>query len=327
MRKKLQQQLLELYKGKIKPNKKASIFLLCLLLSTFFWFLSSLSKEYTTVLSVPLSYSDYSEDFLLSRPPRESIQIEVSSSGFELLGEQMSLDRSAVLVDLNLARRTGKNRYGLATSNLRSAVLETLDKDIRLLRIVSDSIYFETQERISKKVKVVPTVNASYKLGYAQNGALKVEPAYVSISGPKSYLDTLQELSTPVITLQNVDDSLYENVQLLLPSIEGVHIEPSEVRVLVPVEKFTEKVLKQAVIVRFLEDTYNLITFPNQVEAIFSVPLNKYENLNENMIEAIVEFDKNSLGRKKLRVKVEGIPSYAKLIRIEPDAVEFIVKK
>jgi len=117
-------------KGKIKLNEKASIFLLCLGLATFFWFLSSLSKRYTTDLSIPLKYKSYNKEFILLNKPVSKIIVTVSGSGFELLGEQISLDRKEIVVDLTKAVRVNDNRFAILTARLRSQVIKYLDKDL-----------------------------------------------------------------------------------------------------------------------------------------------------------------------------------------------------
>ena len=104
MKNKIKNLIFDSNKGKIKLNERASIFFFCLVLATCFWFLSSLSKSYTTKLTIPIEYISVNKNFILLEKPLESIEIQVSGSGFELLGEQMSLNRNALQVNLETAK-------------------------------------------------------------------------------------------------------------------------------------------------------------------------------------------------------------------------------
>jgi hypothetical protein len=325
---KIRNLLFDSNKGKIKLNDKASIFFFCLLLSTFFWFLSALSKTYTTDLSIPLSYDSFAKDFMLTEEPIKALRIEVSGSGFELLGEQMSLDRKEILVDLSTARKINANAYGISAQRLKEAVLEQLDKDLRLNGILTDSITFKTQKKVSKKLKVVPNLELTYKGGFKLRGEISVVPDSVMVLGPEEQLSNLKSIETELLSKKDLEDSSDFSLGLKLPvSMENIQLTKSRVTVKVPIEKFTEKVFELKISVKST-NTENLIrTFPTKVKVSILVPLSKYEFLNESILQAKVDFSKNSIERKKLTVEITGVPEYCELIRLEPERVEFIVKK
>jgi hypothetical protein len=164
---KINQFLVKISKGKIRFSEKAYIFLLCLMLSTFFWFLSSLSGNYTTVLSANLKYNSLDEAFILTEEPPEKIYFKVRSSGFELLGEQLSLNRKKVEVNLQKAKSLiDQNRYYILTTTILPNIRDQLDADIELLDLQEDTLYLSTEKRLNKMVKVLPQVDVSYKSAY-----------------------------------------------------------------------------------------------------------------------------------------------------------------
>jgi hypothetical protein len=312
-------------KGKIKLNERASIFFFCLVLATFFWFLSSLSKQYTTTLTIPIEYTSFNKNFILVEKPIEFIEIQVSGSGFELLGEQMSLNRNALDVNLQMARRLGKNRFGIATSKLQNEVYKYLDKDIRFERITSDSIIFKTDQRVVRKLKVIPDLDISFESSYNLMGEVSVQPEYVEVSGPKGYLDSLEFLTTKKLKEEDVNDSLQLTYDFGSDKrFFNVNIVPEEVSLLVPVDKFTEKTFEVPIT---WSGKFSIRTFPNKVKVIFLVPLSNYEQLTEREIIAKVDVDSDLKEKKKLKVAIKGVPHFAKLLRIEPEKVEFIIKQ
>jgi uncharacterized protein YpmB len=110
-------------------------------------------------------------------------------------------------------------------------------------------------------------------------------------------------------------------------AVKGLRFSHKEVAVLVPVEKFTEKSLKIKISVDSLAERIQLQTFPKEVEAIFLVPLSKYHQLEAPLLEAKVSVNEVKERLKKLPVELLGVPPYARLLRIEPNRVEYIIRE
>lgn len=315
-------------KGKIDLDKRVIIFFFCLLLSTSFWFLAALSKNYTTNLSIPLNYVKMSDDFLLTEEPPNQIVIRVNGKGFELLGEQMSLDRSDVEVNLNYARPLKNGVYALSSERLRSNVLEALDKDLNLIQLVTDSIVLKTTKKVSVSLPVHAKLNLDYKAGYNIRGEATITPKMVKVSGPKNAIDSLTFIETEELKYKEISDSVRYTVRVNTANLgESVVVEPAEIEVMVPVEKFTEKVFGLMVEVENKNSGATIRTFPDRIKAIFIVPLSQYESFDENLLSAQVTYSKENRDQKKLKVALKGTPKYAKLLRLEPEKVEFIIKK
>jgi hypothetical protein len=68
--------------------------------------------------------------------------------------------------------------------------------------------------------------------------------------------------------------------------------------------------------------------FPQKVKVTFTVPLNKYAETDDDFFEAAADF---SLWREHdystLPVKLTRIPSYCKIVKIEPQNIDFIIRK
>lgn len=321
---------LESKEGKVKLSQKATIFSFCLMLSVFFWFLSSLSKNYTTDLSFPIEYVGYSNDFILVEEPPLAVEGQVFGSGYELIGEQFSLNKKALEIDLKSARPTKqKNTYYIEIKRLREDIDDRLDQDIQLQYLKPDSIYFKTQRRISKKVAVITRLEVDLESGYQLRGEVTVNPKMVKVSGPKSFIDTLQVLYTEEFETSELDDSSKIELKIVVPeNINGLQLEEEIVSASIPVEKFTEKEIELDLEIETSSSKTDLKTFPSKVTVKVLVPISLYENLDNSLVQAKVYYKTSrDKGANKLPVRIEGLPKYAKLIRVEPDRVEFILRK
>lgn len=314
--------------GKVRFNERAYIFLFCLLLSTFFWFLSALSQEYTTNLSIPLLYDSMSDEFVLEKDPLKELTIQVSGSGFELLGEQISLNRNKIEVDLEAAR-LGKNKsFYILSNSLREKIRKELDPDLNLLNITPDSVPLKSQKRIRKKVAVHFNSAITVEKGYGIRREAKIKPDSIWLSGPTSFIDTVKRVETELLKASKLSDTLQKSISLLKPkNIRGIQYEENRVDVLVEIEKYTEKSLLLPIRLDSNSSSFNIRTFPAQVQAYFLVPLSQYQQLNENRLVAQLLLEQDIEKSKKLKVQINNIPEFAKLNRIEPEYVEFIIRK
>lgn len=319
--------LLSVFKSRtIKLDSRVNIFLFCLFISIFFWFLSALSKEYSTTFTVPLGYKDLPSRYMMTKVPADRVNIQVSGSGFDLLGEQMNLNRKPIILDLSKFISEGKSRHHVPSRYLSQNIKSKIGKDLRLESILIDSVSFTTFERMEKVVNVEPRITPSFKAGYAQRADLILNPSQVKILGSKESLLKVNTIFTEEISISDLSDTMSFTVDLQAPNIDGLVMEPLTVELTIPVEKYTEKEFVLPItMVNQLDSTRRLRVFPDKVKAILLVPLSRYEDLAEELLKAEAVYAHSEVEKKKLEVAIKGVPEYAELIRIEPGRVEFIV--
>ncbi len=313
--------------GNFKLNQKLTIFLFCLALSTAFWFLSSLSKNYTTRLSLPLEYASFSKDFLLVDQPIEEIEVEVYGGGYELLGEQVGLNNTSIQINYGGARPSkNKDEFYVLGRSYLELVKKELDKDLKVLGVYPDTIFFKTQVRKSKKVKVIPKLELSYSSGYRQRGPIEIIPNMVEISGPEGVLDSILTLTNETVYFSELQDTLIQTIDLIKPSKQiGLELIQEKVTIKIPVEQYTEKLITLPIHVKN-EGVLKIKTFPDEVELVLLVPISKYEMVNETNIRAYVVFE-DKISPAQLEIKIEGLPEFYEISRIKPKQVEYIIRK
>jgi len=107
-----------------------------------------------------------------------------------------------------------------------------------------------------------------------------------------------------------------------------LNVYPKYVQVTVPVDEFTEKVLQIPVTLINNKDYSSIKIFPQKVKVTFTTALNRYAEIDENFFEATADLELwRSRGYKVLPVVLTKIPSFCKIISIEPPNIDFIIKK
>ena len=101
-----------------------------------------------------------------------------------------------------------------------------------------------------------------------------------------------------------------------------------EVLFFVPVEKFTEGSVEIPVRAANVRNDLLLRTFPDKVKVRFLVPLSKYSLVKPGLFEAIVNAAEiGDGGTSRLQVTVMVAPAYVRDVAVEPERVEFILRK
>lgn len=110
--------------------------------------------------------------------------------------------------------------------------------------------------------------------------------------------------------------------------MKNVSIFPASVEVKIPVDEFTEKVLEIPLKVINNREYYSVKLYPRKVKVTFLVALSKYNQVNEEFIEAVVDLNEwKELQHHRLRVKIVRFPDFCKLVEIKPGKIDFIIEK
>lgn len=312
--------------GKFGLNEKAIIFLFCLLLSTFFWLLASLSKTYTTSLTVQIECNSIDPNWIIKENAVNQLNVRVTGTGFSLIGEQLSLNQNVIKVDFDSPTDQNPNRFVLKANELKQDIADILDGQLRIDQLSPEILYFNAQKLSKKSLKVSTHINLDFKEGYQLRGDIVLNPPTIKVTGPQDELDKLSSINSKKIQWADLEDTVTGTIELNLDDLSpNIKVPIKNVEVLIPVEKFTEKRVKLKLNVASNE--YDLLTFPDEVEVRVLVPLSKYESLVASSLNAAVDLSGIQNKEKKLEVVLKNKPDYIKLIRIDPAKVEYIIMK
>lgn len=317
-------------KRRAKLNQRLVIFIFFLVVSTVIWYLTKLSHEYSTTLSYPLRYESSPKGKVLVGEPPRKIQLKVKAFGYTLLQCKMSAALSPIKLDLSKhlsqSFEGSKTTQFILTYRLRNSVAKQLGSDILLEGIEPDTLFVELADMAMKKVRVQPIIEADFERQYMQSGNITVEPESITISGPKSILDTISIISTKRLTYNKLNQKVVSKVSLV--PIHQVSFSSRNVMLTIPVEKYTEISIKVPVGIENQPDSVRLMFFPKSVDVKCNVVLSKYFTLKPIMFKAVVDYNLISSSiNKKLKVRLVTVPELVELVDFNPKYVEYIIEK
>jgi YbbR domain-containing protein len=314
-------------KEKILLNKRVATFLCCVFISVLFWLLMTLSKEYTISVAYPVVYTNSPKDKVIANNLPPAIQIEIRSKGFFLLVYKFR-EPQTVYVDLNESRPMGQNHFYLLTNNQISKFTEQFSSRIKIQRIVPDTIYLNFNKKITKRVPVRSNLKLTVDSRYQQADPIKLVPGFVDISGAADVISRIDHVETVPMSLVNIDKSQSINLKIAIDSVNSEYeLSATHVRALVNVVKFTEANIELPIEAVNLPPGYTLKAFPDKVNVRYNVAFDNYEKINAQQFRAVIDYKKAEPGSNKLKITLEKLPADIRSVKLNPEKVEYILKK
>ncbi|MCS7043261.1 MAG: CdaR family protein [Bryobacteraceae bacterium] len=166
--------------------------LLSLALAFILWFVYSGSRELTTAISVPVQYRNIPTDLEIGPNLVEEVRLIVR--GPSPLLSKVSASPAPVILDLGHVRRPGLTTFSIHRQNV------SLPTGVVLERAIPSQIQILTETRVTKEVEVHPifqNIPAGFRVVF-----WSATPRVLTLSGPKSRMDSIHHVNTDPIDLQ-----------------------------------------------------------------------------------------------------------------------------
>lgn len=313
----------------IHLNRRLVTFLFCILLSLFFWLIMTLSKEYTITARFSVKYINFPEDKLIANHLPETIDIQLRSSGFNLLVYKFKQQKEIVLLDINDARPlSSRNHFYIETNDHIDKITSQFDAEIEVLNVKPDTIFIHYNKKITRLVPVKLNLNIEFAELYQQADSIRTEPKFIEISGAPDVISSIDYVETVPLILKNVSAPVSLKLDIAkFPAAKQIELSQSYVLVKMNVTKFTEAVMELSVEVENLPRGYSLKTFPDKVSVKYQVAFDNYGKINALDFRAVVDYAKIEPGSNKLKVQLLKVPPEVRSVKLSTEKVEYIIRK
>lgn len=313
-----------------KYRSQLSVFLICLLIASFVWLIIKLSKEYTYTVFWPVEYSNLPRGQVLALKGDTALRFQIKARGFDLLPTYLAGPSKTVNVDLEGLRYMKdkgrlRNAYLLA-DELKVTVANQLRLNERLVSIEPDTIFFQLSPLHSKRLPVVVELDYQTEQSYALYGNITIEPDTIRVEGPGAYVDTLKFIKLKKVVAGTLTKNHHTKTGIAARyKSMPLQFSRTNVDITIPIEKFTEATVLVPLVTT---DSCHLKFFPEKVSILCQVALRDYKKLDANMFVAEVSCaDALSSNRSIIEPYVKSFPPFVKVLRTDPQQVEFIILK
>lgn len=312
-------------------NRNAAVFSVFLLLSFIFWFLNALSKDISGKVKYPVRYINFPEDLALVNELPDRIEIELDGPGYSIVKTKLKGNKTPLIVDvansgLSFHGDKGQQRSYIMSFRLRETFRQQLRADYDIVGVEPDTIAFLFDRTIRKMVPVRPDIEINTQRQFMVNGSVSCKPDSVEISGPESLVDTITYVTTKQHTFNQLNEKLSKSLNVEL--IRKVSISHKKVDISIPVEQFTEAIIRIPVTILNNPDTANVKLFPAFVIIQFNVAISDYNKIQDANIKAVVDMEGLDVrSTNKLDVEIIDLPLFASSLKYNPSQLEYIIER
>lgn len=294
---------------------------LCILAATTFWILNALNKDnYSTIVDYPIEWEFDRERFYPVQPLPQSVQIQISGNGWDLLRKYFNLNEPPYKITL----ADPSDMRQILTSDLKRPLGEFLTPT-QLIGFLEDSILFKI-DRIETRIltPVLDSISYSMAKNAVIEGPISFEPKEIKITGPSSLLDFFEGKFPVNLNKNRIDQDFKGEVDLSVDK-ELVDI----------VSLNLEKINVSFSVVQFMEGNKRLkvkkLNFPRSVtledEGItpvmtYLVDERRVDELKEIEFDAILDFGRRNRADSTVAIRVQPSPDFIKDIKITPEFVK-----
>jgi YbbR-like protein len=305
-------------------NKNIKMFLFFVFLSFSFWLLINLSKEYISTSKFSVSYYNLSKTKVFQNTPSKSIKLELKTHGFNFLTFQ--LKQKNIKINLSHLQHFKGNTYILLPNNYLRDFQAQFSQMVEVLSVAADTLFFKLTTNAIKKVKIKPNLKIDFKMGYNYLKPPDISPDSVELQGPKSWLDSINEVITEPLILKNLSENTTQKVAI--KKWQNLNYSVSTVTIAVYVDKFTETSLITQFEVINVPPNYTISTIPKEVQVKYQVSLSNFNRVTPQMFKIVSDYalsSKDSL--PYLIPRVVKKPTFVKSVTIIPNRIEYLIKK
>ncbi|TJY36074.1 CdaR family protein [Pontimicrobium aquaticum] len=304
-------------------SKRLNVFFLFLILAFLFSVLSKLSQRYTHSFVFTINKINVPENHVILSDSNTTMNIVLNTYGFKHI--KYYFKQPTIDIDFSLLDKTGTH-YKWIESNGLPNIINQFDTNIRVENITPDTIAFRYDVNAIKKVPVKLLSNIKYSTGYDVINSYKLEPDSVKIIGPKIMIDSITQIQTKNVKLENVNTSFSEIIELDIPNSNNLMVSKSTVKVSGTVEKFTEGTLNVPVNIINVPEHIKINFYPKSVPLVFYTSLSNFNNISTNNF--IVQCDFNTIkNNTHLIPEIIKQPDNIKYAKLNVKQIEFVIIK
>lgn len=272
------------------------MFLSFLMISTLFWFMSTLNDTYETEFTVGLKIGGIPEHVVITEDLPENFKVTVKDKGFNLL-RYAYLDQIQPLT-VSFGSYSGAGGHGMVkAADVQKMMSRRLSESTKIISVKADHWDFYYAFGGQKKVPVQVKGRIQAKSDYYVTNTT-ISPDSVVIYATEEAFDTINVVYTEPLMLHGLISSVV--VPQRLQHIYGAKIEGSDTaKVSITVDRLTEIMISVPVKPVNWPDNVQIKTFPAKVSVRVSVGVANLRTVKPELFTVVADYKdmpKNSRG-------------------------------
>jgi YbbR domain-containing protein len=306
-----------------KQHQKLHIFAVSIVVSFIAWCIFALSNNYLYRVPTSVQYINAPENKAFHPLQSDTVSLQVEGTGWQILFSKLRLHPQNIKVDLSGL----KNRNWVMFSTQMGFINRQFAGNQRIINVSPDTLYFDFSKQTVKKVPVRLVSNLEFKKQYNIIDSIEIKPAYVTVTGPLEDLVLIEQWDTEPLVKKNVETTIGTRLPLAKKMQGNLTVYPTNVEVKIPIGETTEKIIEVPIRIENAQRGLSTILLPGKVSLTVNVPLKHYSEITRESFEAVVNLDNSNYKVTDLPVILTKSPEFCKVLRIEPQNINYILRR
>lgn len=305
-------------------RRKLSIFIRCVIISFLAWTLFAISSDFFYIKKANVTYVNLPENKAFHPLQSDTVSLRVKMTGWKVFLERLKSDTATIQVDLSSL----KSRNFIVFGSQIGFVNRQFPSDKQVISVSPDTLYFDFSKQTQRKIPVKAVQNLTFQKQYGVIGATRTIPEYVTITGPLEDVASIEYLETDTIKGIDVNTDVRTVAYLNNQQRTNITIYPTFAEVIVPVGEVTEKIIELPIKVENAKGFTSVRVLPSKVKVSVLLAVKDFNKYSSRDFEAIVDFDAwKEHNVSSLPVIITKIPDFCQILSIEPQNIDFFVRR
>jgi len=321
---------------KIKQKRKhpnLQIFIICLFISVIMWMMIRLSRDYSQDIKFKVIYKGLQSDKIILPASDTFFYVTLQSTGYNILFRNFKHQNCQLEVDLSQysPKLLGNDfEINVDLGDLRDIIASNFKQKDKIISFQPENLNVRLDKAFIKKVPVILDAELSFEKNYGLYHKIYFNPDSVFVTGNQDFLKTI----TSVHTEKHIFNNLSSNTSVSLKLINtnnplNLRYSSEYIKVFVPVVQYSEEYMEVPIRNDSLGSDIHVTTIPDKIKIFYTVGVPDIKKVAVDSFMAFIKipayFNANITNNAKVILK--HAPSTVKVLRIEPENVEYTIKK
>lgn len=316
---------------KIQSDNNTVVLVICIIVSTLFWFLKALNDEYKTDVEFPIEFVNIPDNYQFYGDIPQKLTVTIQDDGFTIMRYKFSYVFLSLKYDVSKYFKKNQELSVDGTIDISPAALKKSIEGVLIpssdfLGVYPESIniLYSKYQEMRLPISVVADIETEKQ--HIVSGNIVTSPDSIEVIGSAKLLAETSVIYTQPVRAYNLQDSLIRNVAL--QPIEGLKYKIRKVKLVVPVESFTEKIIEVPIVGRSFPDSLKVRTFPGYVKVSCICGLSQYNAIHSSDFQCYIDFSQvENLSNGHTELNVMTTNAHAQRVLLKQKSVDYLIEK
>lgn len=309
-------------KKRLPSKNRLHFFLFFVFISFSFWISTKLSNSYTIEQIFNIEWINIPESIVISENNKK-LNTSITASGVEII--LYRLFDNDLKIDLTQANFE-LDYLSLNLENQKFLIQQQLYSNTLLNQITPSLVKIKFSRLSEKKIPVIPKTRINLRAGYLTDSNVISKPDCIIVRGPKILLDSIYYAETIAYNQEDVYKSISKKINL--SPIEGANFSKDFVDIELSVSRYSEKEFNIPIELINQPEGVKVKLFPPKTKVRATIPMSVIGNIRVSDFRLIADYNQILNGQtQKLELFIQKKPSGVKQIILEPNEVNYLIRK